>query len=165
MLAFHDLIGRDLRRLLNGFESTNVSPLGAAASSGTSWPLDRARVAQLAGFSSVLENTKDAAHNYDWLPEVLASTAILMSNVTRVATDLYIWCSYEFGLVELDGTFAASSSIMPQKKNPYSLEMIRARSGEVTAAFGACIEFLKGDTGGTAFDIELSGPRISDTAT
>lgn len=164
LLAFHDVLGRDVRRLLNAYASTNMSPLGAAASSGTSWPLDRQRVAELLGFSSVVENTKDAAHNYDWLPEVLSATAILMSNEVRFATDLYIWCSHEFGLVELDGAFAASSSIMPQKKNPYSLEMIRARTGEISGAFAACLEILKGDTGGTAFDIKLTGPRIADNA-
>jgi argininosuccinate lyase len=164
LLAFHDALTRDLRRLMNAFKSTNESPLGAAAASGTSWPLDRARVAELLGFAAVIENTKDAAHNYDWLPEVLACAGILMSNVARVATDLYIWCSYEFGLVELDGAFAASSSIMPQKKNPYSLEMIKARTGEVTSSFAAAIEILKGDTGGTAFDIKLTGPRIADNA-
>ena len=164
LLGFHDALTRDLQRLVNAYASTNESPLGAAAASGTSWPLDRARVAELLGFASVVENTKDAAHNYDWLPEALAATDILMSNVARVATDLYIWCSYEFGLVELDGAFAASSSIMPQKKNPYSLEMIKARTGEVTTAYGAVLEILKGDTGGTAFDIKLTGPRIADNA-
>lgn len=164
LVAFHDVLGRDLQRLLNAYATTNMSPLGAAASAGTSWPLNRQRVAELLGFSSVVENAKDAAHNYDWFPEVLAATGILMSNVVRVATDLYIWCSYEFGLVELDGAFAASSSIMPQKKNPYSLEMIRARTGEITGAFAASLEILKGDTGGTAFDIKLTGPRIADNA-
>jgi argininosuccinate lyase len=164
LLAFHDVLGRDLRRLHNAYESTNMSPLGAAASSGTSWPLDRQRVAELLGFEGVVENTKDAAHNYDWLPEVLAAAGILMNNVVRFATDLYIWCSHEFRLVELDGAFAASSSIMPQKKNPYSLEMIRARTGEITGAFAAVLEILKGDTGGTAFDIKLTGPRIADNA-
>jgi argininosuccinate lyase len=126
--------------------------------------LNRGRVAELLGFASVVENAKDAAHNYDWFPEVLAAAGILMSNVVRFATDLYIWCSYEFGLVELDGAFAASSSIMPQKKNPYSLEMIRARTGEISGAFAASLEILKGDTGGTAFDIKLTGPRIADNA-
>lgn len=164
LLAFHDVLGRDLDRLLNAYKSTNQSPLGAAASVGTSWPLNRTRVADLLGFETVVENAKDAAHNYDWLPEVLAATGILMSNVVRFATDLYIWCSYEFRLVELDGAFAASSSIMPQKKNPYSLEMIRARTGEISGAYAATLEILKGDTGGTAFDIKLTGPKIADNA-
>lgn len=164
LIAFYDVLTRDLKRLLNAFDTTNESPLGAAASSGTSWPLDRKRVADLLGFSRVVENTKDAAHNYDWFPEAMAASAILMSNVARVAIDFYIWCSNEFSLIELDGAFAASSSIMPQKKNPYSLEMIRARSGEVTSAFGAILEVLRGDTGGTAFDIKLTGPRIGDNS-
>lgn len=164
LMAFYDVATRDLQRLLAAFQSVNSSPLGAAASSGTSWPLNRERVAELLGFSSVVENTKDAGHNYDWLAEVLATAAILMSNIARVATDLYIWCSNEFALVELDGAFAAGSSILPQKKNPYSLEMIKARSGEVTSAFGAVLEILKGDTGGTAFDIKLTGSRIADNA-
>ncbi len=162
LIAFHDALTRDMKRLLAAYDSLNESPLGAAASSGTSWPLDRKRVAELLGFASVVENTKDAAHNYDWFPETVAATAIVMSNVVRVATDFYIWCTHEFGLIELDGAFAASSSIMPQKKNPYSLEMIRARTGEATGAFAAILEILKGDTGGTAFDIKLSGPRIGD---
>jgi argininosuccinate lyase len=164
LVAFYDAATRDLQRLLAAFDSTNVSPLGAAASSGTSWPLDRERVAELLGFAGVVENTKDAAHNYDWFPECMAASAIFMSNVSRVATDFYIWCSHEFSLIELDGAFAASSSIMPQKKNPYSLEMIRARTGEITSAFGASLEILKGDTGGTAFDIKLTGPRIADNS-
>lgn len=164
LAAFHDVLARDLQRLVAAYRTTNMSPLGAAASAGTSWPLNRGRVAELLGFSSVVENAKDAAHNYDWLPEVLAATGILMSNVVRFATDLYIWCTHEFGLVELDGAFAASSSIMPQKKNPYSLEMIRARTGEITGAYAACLEVLKGDTGGTAFDIKLTGPRVADNA-
>jgi argininosuccinate lyase len=162
LIAFHDALTRDMKRLIAAYDSLNESPLGAAASSGTSWPLDRKRVAELLGFASVVENTKDAAHNYDWFPETVAATAIVMSNVVRVATDFYIWCTHEFGLIELDGAFAASSSIMPQKKNPYSLEMIRARTGEATGAFAAILEILKGDTGGTAFDIKLSGPRIGD---
>ncbi len=164
MIGFYDVLTRDLRRVLAAFETTNESPLGSAASSGTSWDLDRRLVAQLLGFSKVMENTKDAAHNYDWLPETMAACGILMNNIGRVATEFYIWCSYEFSLIELDGAFAASSSIMPQKKNPYSLEMIKARTGELTASFGAVLEVLKGETGGTAFDIKLSGPRIADNA-
>ena len=162
LIGFYDVLTRDLRRLLSAFDTTNESPLGAAASSGTSWNLDRRYVAELLGFSKVVENTKDAAHNYDWLPEVMAACGILMSNIGRIAAEFYIWCSYEFSLVELDGAFAASSSIMPQKKNPYSLEMIKARTGEISAAFGAVLEILKGETGGTAFDIKLTGPRIAD---
>lgn len=164
MMGFYDVLTRDLRRVLSAFDTTNESPLGAAASSGTSWDLDRRYVAELLGFAQVMENTKDAAHNYDWLPETMAACGILMSNIGRVATEFYIWCSYEFSLIELDGAFAASSSIMPQKKNPYSLEMIKARTGEISTAFGAVLEILKGETGGTAFDIKLSGPRIADNA-
>jgi argininosuccinate lyase len=164
LAAFYDVTTRDLRRLLAAFEATNCSPLGAAASSGTSWPLNRERVAGLLGFALVLENTKDAGHNYDWMPEAVAAGAILMNNVARVASDLYIWCTNEFALVELDSAYAAGSSILPQKKNPYPLEMMKARTGEVSAALGTLLEILKGDTGGTAFDIKLTGPRVADNA-
>jgi argininosuccinate lyase len=164
LLAFYDVLGRDLGRLSAAFRSTNRCPLGAAASAGTSWPLNRERITELLGFSELIENAKDAAHNYDWLPEVLSAVGILMNNLSRLASDLYIWCSNEFNLIELDGAFAASSSIMPQKKNPYSLEMIKAQTGEVSASFGAVLEVLKGDTGGTGFDIKLVGPKIAHNA-
>ena len=164
LAAFYDVATRDLNRLLVAFEGTNLSPLGAAASSGTSWPLNRERVAELVGFAAVIENVKDAGHNYDWMPEAIAAAAILMNNIARVASDLYIWCTNEFSLVEIDSAYAAGSSILPQKKNPYSLEMIKARTGEVHAAFATVLEILKGDTGGTAFDIKLTGPQVANNA-
>lgn len=164
VLAFFDALSRDWTRLLAAYETTNASPLGGAATSGTAWPIDRRRLADLLGFADIVENTKDAGHNFDWLLETTAAASILMNDVGRLAWDLYIWCSHEFGLVRLDGSVSASSSIMPQKQNPYSLEMIRARTGEIGATFAAIFDVLKGDTGGTAFDIKLVGPRIADTA-
>jgi argininosuccinate lyase len=163
-LAFFDATTRDWVRMMAAYSTVNASPLGGAATSGTAWPIDRQRLADLLGFDSVVENTKDAGHNFDWLLEAVAASSILMNDVGRLAWDLYIWCSHEFGMVRLDGSVSASSSIMPQKQNPYSLEMIRARTGEIGATFGAIFDVLKGDTGGTAFDIKLVGPRIADTA-
>lgn len=151
---------RDMNRLLVALHSVNQSPLGAAATSGSSWPIDRRRLATLLGFEGLIVNTKDAGSNYDWLPELLGSVSILMSTVGRTAWDLYIWASHEFSLVQLSGSMAASSSIMPQKRNPYSLEMIRARASTSATVPASALMALHGDTGGTAFDIKLVGQTM-----
>jgi argininosuccinate lyase len=157
LLSFVDVFERDAARLDAAFRTTNISPLGGAATSGSSYAFDRSVVAALLGFDGVVENTKDAGHHYDWLAQAVAAASIFMSSIGRLAWDLYIWCSDEFGLVTIDGAFAASSSIMPQKRNPYSLEMIKARASELASAPTTIINVLHGDSGGTAFDIKLVG--------
>ena len=161
LIGFVDAFQRDTDRVMAAIGHTNQSPLGAAATSGSSWDFSRQRLAELLGFDSVVENTKDAGHNFDWLAEALMACSIAMSNVGRLTWDLYIWCSHEFGMVTIDGAFAASSSIMPQKRNPYSLEMIRAQASELASAPTAILNVLMGDSGGTAFDVKLVGQRLS----
>jgi argininosuccinate lyase len=122
---------RDLERLEGAFGRTNRSGLGGAANAGTSWPLDRRRVAELLGHEGLVRNASDAgAFARDYIEEDVACLALLMSNLGRLATDLYVWHAWEFGFVEVADGLAGTSSIMPQKKNPHALERVKAMAGQ-----------------------------------
>lgn len=142
----HYLVGivnaleRDVERLLAAYRRTNACTLGCGALAGTSYPVDRDLVARLLGFDGVRENTIDAVAGGDYLLESTAAVANLMVTLSRLCQDLYIWHTEEFGFVTVGDDFAGSSSMMPQKKNAYPFEYVRARAahaiGDVTAAFG-----------------------------
>jgi argininosuccinate lyase len=122
---------RDLQRLEGAFARTNQSVLGGAALVGTSWPVNRRRVAELLGHDGLVINASDAgAFARDMLEEDIAVLALMMSNLGRLATDLYVWHSWEFSFVEIADGLAATSSIMPQKKNPHALERVKALGGQ-----------------------------------
>ena len=124
---------RDFQRLRELYGRTDLSALGGAAQAGTSWPIDRARTAELLGHAGIVANANDAGEfARDHLEECVAMLAIMMSNVGRMATDLYVWSSWEFSLLEIDDGLAGTSSIMPQKKNPHALERIKALAGQST---------------------------------
>ena len=143
----HYLVGivnaleRDVARLLAAHETTDRCTLGCGALAGTSYAVDRDQVARLLGFAGVRENTIDAVSGGDYTLEAAAAVANLMVTLSRVCQDLYIWSTEEFGLVVIADEFAGSSSMMPQKKNAYPFEYVRARAGhaigESTAAFGS----------------------------
>ncbi len=143
----HYLVGivnaleRDVARLLAAHETTDRCTLGCGALAGTSYAVDRDQVARLLGFAGVRENTIDAVSGGDYALEAAAAVANLMVTLSRVCQDLYIWSTEEFGLVVIADEFAGSSSMMPQKKNAYPFEYVRARAGhaigESTAAFGS----------------------------
>jgi len=131
LLGQHDVFQRDFQRLVGVYGRTNLGSLGGVALSGTSWPIDRRYTAELLGHAGIVRNSKDAGNFVmDHQPELAAMLSILMSALGRLASELYIWSSWEFGLVELDESLCGTSSIMPQKKNPYALERIRALAGE-----------------------------------
>jgi argininosuccinate lyase len=122
---------RDLERLAGAFGRTNLSALGGAAIAGTSWPVNRRRTAKLLGHDGLVVNSSDAGvFARDYIEEVVAVLALLMANLGRLATDLYVWHSWEFGFVEVDDGLAGTSSIMPQKKNPHALERVKAVAGQ-----------------------------------
>jgi argininosuccinate lyase len=122
---------RDLERLAGAFGRTNLSALGGAANAGTSWPVNRRRTAELLGHDGLVVNSSDAgAFARDYIEEVVAVLALLMANLGRLATDLYLWHSWEFGFVEVEDGLAGTSSIMPQKKNPHALERVKAAAGQ-----------------------------------
>jgi argininosuccinate lyase len=121
---------RSQQRLRGAYARTNLNALGGAAMAGTSWPLDRRRTAELLGHEGLVMNSSDTgAFDTDFPTENAAVLAILMSDLGRLATDLYVWSTWEFRMVEIADGLAGTSSIMPQKKNPHALERIRALSG------------------------------------
>ena len=118
LLSHYDALGRDLQRLQGVYERVNLCPLGAGALATTSFPINRKRTAELLGFSDVLENSIDAVGSRDFIVETNAVLTLIAVNLSRLAEDLIIWSSPEFGTVELPDEFTSTSSIMPQKKNP-----------------------------------------------
>ena len=127
---------RDLGRLRGAWPRVNLSSLGGAAMAGTSWPVDRARTAELLGHDGIVVNSSDAGgFARDYIEEAVAVLSILMSNLGRLAGDLYVWHSWEFGYVEVADGLAGTSSIMPQKKNPHSLERVKALAGQAAGWF------------------------------
>jgi argininosuccinate lyase len=139
-LAIANALERDIDRLLAAYDTTDACTLGCGALAGTSYPVDRDLVARLLGFTKVRENTIDAVSGGDHLLEATAAVANLMVTLSRLCQDLYIWHTEEFGFVTVADEYAGSSSMMPQKKNAYPFEYVRARAahaiGDATAAFG-----------------------------
>jgi argininosuccinate lyase len=124
-------LDRDLERLAGAFARTDRSGLGGAANAGTSWPVDRRRTAALLGHDGLVVNSTDAgAFARDYVEEDVAVLALLMADLGRFATDLYVWHGWEFGFVEVADGLAGTSSIMPQKKNPHALERVKALAGQ-----------------------------------
>ena len=125
VLSFADRFQRDLDRLQETYRRVNRSSMGGAIVTGSSFPLNRPRMAELLGFDGVVENTRDASIARDFTLESTTHAAIALSNLSALADDLNVWCTYEFGMIELSDAYCGTSSIMPQKKNPSSLERIR----------------------------------------
>jgi argininosuccinate lyase len=126
LLAAGDLMARDFRRLSAALASVDRSPLGSGALSSTGFPIDREMTAKLLGFAGLVEVAYDGVAIRDDLLETVAALALTMTGISRVATDLQTWNTMEFGFLELDDSYASVSSIMPQKKNPQSLEHVKA---------------------------------------
>ena len=143
LLMHYDALGRDLERLQATYAHVNLSPLGAGALATTSFPIDRKITAQLLGFGDVLENSLDAVGSRDFILETQSALVLLAVNLSRLAEDLIIWSSAEFGTVELPDEFTSTSSIMPQKKNPEVLEIIRARASYALGDFVAATAAVK----------------------
>lgn len=135
---------RDFHRLQGAFAHTNLNSLGGAALAGTGWPVDREQTASYLGFDGLVLNSRDASGTAnEYTAEIAAALSILMVNLGRVASDLYVWSSWEFDLIELADEFCGSSSIMPQKKNPYLLERARGLAGEAIGLVPALLGSLK----------------------
>ena len=135
---------RDATRLKNAYTLTNQNPLGGGAISGTSFPIDRQLTTSLLGFDGLLENTLDATGARDYMLDVLSANAILQTNASRLAEEFILWSSYEFGSVVMSDAHAMGSSMMPQKKNPGTLELMRGRAGRVIGSMIAGFTMLKG---------------------
>jgi argininosuccinate lyase len=141
-LSYEQSVARDTARLLDAYDRTNRSPLGAAAFAGTPFDVDRERVAALLGFDGVMENAMDAVSARDFLLETTAALATHATTLSSLAEDVVVYANR--GFVELDDDYASTSSIMPQKKNPDTLELVRARTGDATAGLTGLLTVLKG---------------------
>ena len=136
MMRHAAALDRDLERLRDAWPRVNLSSLGGAAMAGTSWPVDRGRTAELLGHDGIVFNSSDAGgFARDYIEESVAVLSLLMSNLGRLAGDLYVWHSWEFGYVEVADGLAGTSSIMPQKKNPHALERVKALAGQAAGWF------------------------------
>lgn len=144
LLAYYDMLGRDEERLRQCQERVNVLPLGVGALAGTTLPIDRHYVARLLGFPRVSENSLDTVADRDFLIEFLSWAALLCMHLSRLAEELVLWASGEFGFIELPDAFATGSSMMPQKKNPDVPELVRGKAGRVYGNLVALLTILKG---------------------
>jgi argininosuccinate lyase len=144
LLSYFWMLGRDRERLDELEQRTSILPLGAGALAGHALGIDRQFLAQQLGFARLAENSMDAVSDRDHIIEFLAWAALLQVHLSRLAEDLITWSSAEFGFVELDDAYATGSSLMPQKKNPDSLELLRGKAGRLTGHLVALLTTVKG---------------------
>ena len=144
LLAWHEMLRRDAGRLADCRERLNVLPLGAAALAGTTFPIDRERVAAELGFSGATENSLDSVSDRDFIIEFCAAASIMMMHFSRWSEELVLWMSEPFSFVDLPDRFCTGSSIMPQKKNPDVPELIRGKTGRVFGHLTATLTLMKG---------------------
>ena len=135
LLAYFWMLARDALRFEFALDSARVMPLGSGALAGVNWELDRRAVADDLGFAHVTPNSIDGASNRDFVLDYLSAASICAMHLSRLGSEIVIWSSSEFGFCELDESFSSGSSIMPQKKNPDSAELLRAKSPRVAADF------------------------------
>lgn len=143
LLAHADAFIRDLERIGGAYSRVNKSPLGAAAFASTGFNIDRLRTCDLLGFDGLVENSMDAVSTRDFILEALSDISIQMVNLSRLAEELILWSTSEFGYIELDNLFASTSSIMPQKKNPDTAELARAKAGSVIGSLISSLVICK----------------------
>lgn len=143
LLAHANASLRDIERIKGAYERTNQNPLGAAAFASTGFPINRKRTTELLGFDSALPNSMDAVSTRDFIIESISCFANITTNLSRLAEELILWSSSEFGFIELDDRYSSTSSIMPQKKNPDIAELMRAKTGTVNGALMSVLTICK----------------------
>jgi argininosuccinate lyase len=144
LLAYVEMLARDRGRFADTRARLNECPLGAAALAGTSFPIDRHTVAEALGFARPSANSLDAVSDRDFALETLAAAAIAAMHLSRLADEIVLWMTPQFGFVRLSDKFTTGSSIMPQKRNPDAAELVRAKTGRIAAAFQSLLMVMKG---------------------
>ena len=144
MMAYANMMRRDVIRLENCLEGMDDMPLGSGALASTTYPIDRDFVRQQLGFARVTNNSLDGVSDRDYCVELTAALSILMMHLSRFSEEIISWCSWEFKFVELDDAFSTGSSIMPQKKNPDVCELVRGKTGRVYGDLFTLLTMLKG---------------------
>jgi argininosuccinate lyase len=144
MLAYVEMLARDRSRLADARRRMNECPLGAAALCGTSFPIDRAMTAKALGFDRPTANSLDSVADRDFALEVLAAASIIAVHLSRLAEEIVLWTTVQFGFVRLSDAFSTGSSIMPQKRNPDAAELVRGKTGRIIGALNALMITMKG---------------------
>jgi argininosuccinate lyase len=144
LLAYVQMFERDIQRMIDSWKRINLLPLGSGAIAGTTFPLNRGTVASALNFDGVYANSMDAVSDRDFVVEYQASSALIMTHLSRLCEEIVIWCSGEFGFIELSDTLSTGSSMMPQKKNPDFAELVRGKSGRVYGSLMGILTTLKG---------------------
>jgi argininosuccinate lyase len=144
LLAYFEMLDRDFERLGDAYKRADVMPLGSGALAGAAYNLDREFVAKELGFSRISNNSMDAVSDRDFVIEYLAAASMCMMHLSRMAEELVLWSSSEFGFVEMDDSYATPSSIMPQKKNPDVAELGRGKTGRVFGHLIGLLTVMKG---------------------
>lgn len=160
LLSYENALARDTERLMDAYGRVNRSPLGAAAFAGTPFDVDRKRTADLLGFDSVIENAMDAVSTRDFLLETASAVAGVSTTLSGLAEDTIVFSNA--GYVELADEYASTSSIMPQKKNPDTMELVRASSGDSAAGVNAILSILKGLPRAYNRDLQRAHPHVFD---
>jgi len=144
LMAYFWMFERDKQRYQENLKRINISPLGAGALAGTTFPIDRFYSAELMDFEGIYENSMDAVSDRDFIIEFLSTSSILMMHLSRFSEEIILWSSQEFKFIELDDSYSTGSSIMPQKKNPDMAELIRGKTGRVYGNLMGLLTILKG---------------------
>jgi argininosuccinate lyase len=144
LLAYAEMLLRDLGRLKDAKARMDEMPLGSCALAGTTYPLDRELTAKLLGFARVTNNSLDGVADRDFCVELASAISLAMVHLSRFSEEIILWCSWEFKFIELDDAFSTGSSIMPQKKNPDIAELVRGKSGRVFGDLMTLLTMMKG---------------------
>jgi argininosuccinate lyase len=164
LLAYVEMFDRDHGRLGDAFKRANICPLGSGALAGSTVPLDREFVAKQLGFDGVTQNSMDAVSDRDFMIEFLAAGAVIAMHVSRLAEDLILWASAEFGFIRIADAYTTGSSLMPQKKNPDIAELARGKTGRVYGNLVSLLTLLKGLPMTYNRDLQEDKERLFDTA-
>lgn len=143
LMAYAQMFLRDIDRLFDCKGRMNIMPLGSGALASTTYPLNRARVAELLSFADITQNSLDGVSDRDFAIELCSAISILMMHLSRFCEEIILWCSWEFKFIELDDAYATGSSIMPQKKNPDIAELIRGKTGRVIGDLVTLLTMMK----------------------
>ena len=160
MMAHAGAFMRDISRLFDAYNRVNLSPLGSAAFASTGFNVDRNRTKELLGFDGLIENSMDAVSSRDFLIETASAFSNIMINLSKMAEEIIIWSTTEFNFIEIDDKYASTSSIMPQKKNPDTAELIRGKCGVVVGSLSALFITCKGLPLSYNRDLQEATPNI-----
>ena len=163
-MAYVEMFGRDRRRVRHAIEHLDESPIGAAALAGTGFPIDRHMTAKTLGFREPTRNSIDTVSDRDFALEFLSVAAICAVHLSRLAEEIVIWSTPQFGFIRLSDAFSTGSSIMPQKKNPDAAELVRAKTGRINGSLVALLTVMKGLPLAYSKDMQEDKEQVFDAA-